>query len=257
MSLFTWNTRTVVLSAGEVLRHKGTCEYSNKKDYVVEKWKRILIGLLSPQWSDLEGMNLMYQLLHLLFLLSAQHARVRTLGSCPLLPTTGTRPGLLARENKNADDTELAWVSSSDGVSLKLTALHPDLRRSSAKWALASSALYTSRLTQKSLREKKNHDCECKALGRVFPIFSARQWRTILSCAHSAQEMFFKWPDSCQKEVTSFPILNPDTIYGPPFTSAGVDQQPCQIRFIVLIFILHFVARTLEFNLWDKDKFVL
>lgn len=31
MSLFTWNTWTVVLSAREVLWHKGTCEYSNKK----------------------------------------------------------------------------------------------------------------------------------------------------------------------------------------------------------------------------------
>lgn len=96
-----------------------------------------------------------------------------------------------------------------------------------------------------------------KHLCRVFLIFSARQWRTILSCAHSAQETFFKGPDSCQKEVTSFPILNPDTVYGPSFTSAGADHQPYQIRFIILIFILLFAARTIELNLWDKDKFVL
>lgn len=71
-------------------------------------------------------------------------------------------------------------------------------------------------------------------LGREFLIFSACQWRSILSSAHSAQETFFKWPDSCQKELTSFPILKPDNIYDPSFKSAGVNHQPNQIRFIIL-----------------------
>lgn len=66
--------------------------------------------------------------------------------------------------------------------------------------------------------------------------------------------MFFKCPDSCQEEVISFPILNPDNRYGTFFTSAGVDHQPYQIKFVILVFVLHFVARTNEFNLRDKDE---
>lgn len=46
----------------------------------------------------------------------------------------------------------------------------------------------------------------------------------------------------------SFPSLNPYILYicGPSFTSAEVDQQHSQIRFIILGFVLHFVGRTVK-----------
>lgn len=167
--------------------------------------------LLSPQWSDLEGMNFKYQLFHLLFLLSTQHTLVRTLGSCLLLPRTGTCPDLQARENKNSEDTELAWISSGDWASFKFTAIQ--LMRPSPKGALASSAQYTSRLTQKSFSTIKNQDCKCKALYLVeYSLFSVHINEEPHYTMNIQHRKHFSWPGSWQKEVTSFPILNPDNI---------------------------------------------
>lgn len=170
MSFFNWTTWTVLLSAVDILWHKEICKYSNKNGYVANKWKRILIEPLSPQWSDLEGMILMYQLFHLLSLLSTQCADVRTLESCLLLPEW--EHFLWARENKT-DDTELAWVSPSDWICLKLVSLHPDPRNPSVKWELTSSTQFMSGLTQKSLSASKNRDSKYKTLSRIFLTFSA------------------------------------------------------------------------------------
>lgn len=38
------------------------------------------------------------------------------------------------------------------------------------------------------------------------------------------------------------------------FSSAGVDPQSYQIKFVIVVFVLHFVARTNEFHLWDRDE---